>query len=112
MTFARTTPPSPISQIRNSSCFNVSKTGTLCYEVGKNTHDELFVRITEYSGEGKFSKMWFAFFDLTQLFALANGSQVEASQLQPFENTGIRAKNIGNKDMSAFLKAVLRDAIK
>lgn len=112
MTFVRTTPPSPISQVRNSSCFNVSNTDTLCYEVGKNTPGELFVRITGYSGGGEFSNMWFAFFDLTQLFALANGSQVAASKLEPFENTGIRATNIGNTNMSAFLKAVLRDAIK
>ena len=111
MTFVTAKPPSVISPIGNRSCMNVSNTATLHYAVGKNTHDELLVHITQYSGGGKITNEWFAIFDLTQQFALANGSQVPASKLEPFDNAGIRTENIGNNDMPAFLKAVLRDLI-
>lgn len=114
MTFVTAKHPSEISTIRSGSCRNVSNTATIHYEVGKNTNNELFVRITDYSGGGTYNKRveWYAIFDLAQLFILANGSEVSPLKIEPFDIDCARTVEVGNKDMPAFLKAVLASALR
>jgi hypothetical protein len=114
MTFVTTKHPSNISPIRTGSCLNVSGTSKIDYEVGENTNNELFVRITGYSGGGTYNKRteWYAIFDLAQLFTLANGSEIPPSKLEPFDSTCAATVKVGNKDMPAFLKAVLGNVLR
>ncbi len=114
MSLVTTKHSSDITTIRSSSCRNVSNTATIHYEVGSNTNNEVFVRITDYSGGGTYNKRveWYAILDLVQLFVLANGSEISPLKLEPFDGNCARSAEVGNKDMPAFLKAVLTSAIK
>ena len=110
MTFITAVSPSAISSIRTGTCQNLSNTEKLDYELGKNTKDELFARITAYSGEGSFPLYWFAILDVVQLFTLANGQQV--SSFEPFDENSTPQSKTTNNNVSGFLKAILLDTIR
>ncbi|WP_394753621.1 hypothetical protein [Crenothrix sp.] len=100
---------SPIQIVKKSSCLSKRKS-TLNYEVGKNSHDVLFVRINNSNGGGSTFNKWFAICDLAQLYA--NGTVVVSSSLEPFDQVGNPLPQPKNNNTKAFLKAVLHDVIK
>jgi hypothetical protein len=78
----------------------------------ENTANELFIRIRSYENEATTPcpHDWFAIFDLSQLFVLANGGHV--SSFGPFDGNSLQLQSITNNTASAFLKAILCDAMK
>ena len=83
---------------------------TINYDVGKNTSDDYFIRITDYTGGGNYSKDWFSILDLSHLFISANGHQV--SSFEPFDNFSKPLQQTHNNNLSAFLKTVLINAFR
>lgn len=109
MTFIATTTPSTILTIRSGQCTPLRSQNPLNYDVGKNQASDLFIRITNYGGTATYSHDWFAIIDLAQSFTSANGSPVKS--FEPFDNSSNPLPVITNHNPSAFLKAVLIDAI-
>jgi hypothetical protein len=82
----------------------------MSYEIGMNANSDLFIQILNYTGDGTYTKKWFSIVDLVMLFTLANGSQVKS--FEPFDNNTAPLNPTNNTNLSAFLKAILADAIK
>ncbi|WP_157830770.1 hypothetical protein [Aeromonas sobria] len=110
MTKIVATHPSPITQKRSGTCKTIKNQNSIDYDIGVNMSNEMFIKMTNYSGHGTFSGDWFLIADLVDLFILANGAQV--TSFQPLDVNSKPLQPISNLNMSGYLKAVLTDAIK
>jgi hypothetical protein len=112
MTIIKSSSLTKISKINSGKCQTFRKAGELEYEVGKNTANELFIRITSYENEinTPCPHEWFSIFDLVELFIHGRGGHI--SKFEPFDDNSKPLQVITNNTASAFLKVILMDAIK
>jgi hypothetical protein len=86
--------------LNTASCPSLSGRSVLTYEIGCNGNKEIFIRITENSGAGMFSK---AQISMIQIDALLSADD------KPITAKTIRALYSGSVNSVGFLQAVLKD---
>lgn len=86
--------------IKTASCPSLSERSTLTYEIGGKSDKSIYIRLTENTGSGMFSKAWVP---LTQI-----GLQLAADD-KPITSRTIQPLYSGSVNSAGFLQAVLKD---
>ena len=58
MTKKAATPETPIRILKIATCSTLSGRSQLTYQVGRNAESEVFIRVTQNSGNGQFNSDW------------------------------------------------------
>ncbi len=89
-----------IRVLKTGSCSSLTGRSELTYEIGCNTGKDIFIRITDNTGSGMFSKAWVP---LTKIDLLLSADDKSVS------SRTIRSLYTGSANSVGFLWAVLKD---
>jgi len=89
-----------IRGVKTASCSSLSERSTITYEIGGKEDKSIYIRLTENTGSGMFSKVWVP---LAQI-----ALQLSADD-KPITSRTIRPLYQGSVNSAGFLQAVLKD---
>jgi hypothetical protein len=89
-----------IRTIKTATCSSLSGRSSITYEIGVKADNSIFIRLTENTGSGMFSKQWVPLTQIIQLLSVDD---------KPITSRTIRSLYSGSVNSVGFLQAVLTD---
>jgi len=89
-----------IRVVKAASCPSLSERSTLSYEIGCKADKTIYIRLTENTGSGMFSKEWVTLAQIALLLS-AGDKPISSRTIQPLYQ--------GSVNSAGFLQAVLKD---
>lgn len=89
-----------IRVVKTASCPSLSERSTLTYEIGVKGDKSIYIRLTENTGSGMFSKEWVPLAQIA-LQLSADDKPITSRTIQPLYS--------GSVNSAGFLQAVLKD---
>lgn len=89
-----------IKIIKTASCESLSGRSTITYGIGCKDDKSIYIRLTENTGSGMFSKIWVSLAEITLLLSADD---------KPITSTTIRPLYSGSVNSAGFLLSVLRE---
>ena len=89
-----------IRVVKTASCPSLSERSTLTYEIGGKSDKSIYIRLTDNTGSGMFSKEWVPLAQIGVLLS-ADDKPITSRTIQPLYS--------GSVNSAGFLQAVLKE---